>query len=314
VQALVPFLITRQLFAGAGKVGFEGRNNEPFSGIQLAQRSDFIESVLSIETMTQRPIVNTRDEPHASPDKYRRLHLILGDANMSAYATALKVGTTRLVLGLIAQGKLNHSMDLADPVADIKRISRDHNSLLRRTEGGSIRAIDIQREYLHQVQSNTENSDENEWVLREWTRCLDDLANDWEKLADRIDWAIKKKLFLQFQESENITWDDPWLKSLDLEYHNLNPERGLYRGLEQDGQVLSLFAEEDIQRAIHQAPENTRARIRGQVVEREPDNIKNIHWTGIEFNNGDFLDLTHVISAEDVEQIMQTNKEQFAWK
>ena len=167
---------------------------------------------------------------------------------------------------------------------------------------------------MHQAQNHTEKSTENDWILHEWTRCLDDLENDWEKLADRIDWAIKKKLFLQFQESENITWDDPWLKSLDLEYHNLNPERGLYRGLELDGQVTNLFADEDIQRAIHQAPGTTRARIRGQVVERERDNIKNIHWTGIEFNNGDFLDLTHVISAEDVEQIMQTNKEQFAWK
>jgi proteasome accessory factor A len=315
VQGLVPFLITRQLFAGAGKIGFEGRNNEAFSGLQLAQRSDFIESILSIETMTQRPIVNTRDEPHASAEKYRRLHLILGDANMSGYATALKVGTTRLVLELIAREKLNHSVALSDPVADVKRISRDANVLLRRKAGGSIRAIEIQREYLHLAQSHiTEKSEENDWILREWARCLDDLEHDWEKLADRIDWAIKKKLFLQFKESEGITWDDPWLKSLDLEYHNLNPERGLYRGLEQDDQVVKLFAEEDIQCAIHQAPKDTRARIRGQMVESERDNIKNIHWTGIEFNNGDFLDLTHVISAEDVEQVMQTNKEQFAWK
>jgi proteasome accessory factor A len=315
VQGLVPFLITRQLFAGAGKIGFEGRNNEAFSGLQLAQRSDFIESILSIETMTQRPIVNTRDEPHASAEKYRRLHLILGDANMSGYATALKVGTTRLVLELIAREKLNHSVALSDPVADVKRISRDANVLVRRKAGGSIRAIEIQREYLHLAQSHiTEKSEENDWILREWARCLDDLEHDWEKLADRIDWAIKKKLFLQFKESEGITWDDPWLKSLDLEYHNLNPERGLYRGLEQDDQVVKLFAEEDIQCAIHQAPKDTRARIRGQMVESERDNIKNIHWTGIEFNNGDFLDLTHVISAEDVEQVMQTNKEQFAWK
>ncbi|MCH7650687.1 MAG: proteasome accessory factor PafA2 family protein [Nitrospinae bacterium] len=124
VRHLVPFLVTRQLYAGAGKIGAERKNEDGFTGLQLAQRADFIDSVLSIETMTQRPIINTRDEPHATQD-YRRLHLILGDANMSPYATALKVGTTRLVLTLIGAQKLDAPFELAEPVADVQRVSRD---------------------------------------------------------------------------------------------------------------------------------------------------------------------------------------------
>ncbi len=146
VDRLVPFLVTRQLYAGAGKVGTELRNDNSFSGLQLAQRSDFIETVLSIETMTQRPIINTRDELHATPDNYRRLHLILGDANMSPYATALKVGTTRLVLTLIGEEKLPVPVELAKPVNDVKTISRDHTGtvLLKRVNGGSVTPLEIQ--------------------------------------------------------------------------------------------------------------------------------------------------------------------------
>ena len=131
VDGLVSFLVTRQLYAGAGKIGFEGRKENRFSGLQLSQRSDFIETVLSIETMTQRPIINTRDEPHASREKYRRLHLILGDANMSAYATALKVGATRLVLTLIGEGRLSNTHALEDPVGDVKKVSRDKKWLFK---------------------------------------------------------------------------------------------------------------------------------------------------------------------------------------
>lgn len=316
VKPLLPFLVTRQLYAGSGKVGSEARRLEPFTGLQLSQRSDFIESLLSIETMTQRPIINTRDEPHAPASEYRRLHLILGDANMSPYATALKVGTTQLVLTLIGEEKIHSAPELADAVSDIKRVSRDRTGsiLLKRKTGKTITPIQVQDWYLSEVKNHYQGQcQEWDWVIREWERTLEDLRHQPEKLADRIDWAIKENLFNRFMESENIGWDDPWMQSLDLEYHNLDPERGLYRGLEQEGSVACFIADGDVEAARHCPPPDTRAVIRGQAVDSCADEVKNIHWTGIEFKNGDYIDLSNVITPDEVEQMLNSKKELFAW-
>ncbi len=301
VKGLVPFQVTRQLYAGAGKVGSENPKTKDYKGIQLAQRSDFIEKVLSIETMTHRPIINTRDEPHASRNQYRRLHLIMGDANMSAYATALKVGSTLLVLNLIASGATLPDIELENPVEDALRVSQDKNAILKRNSGNSITALEIQESYLEAIEKNYSGGNkESDWIIQEWKRTLDEFKHNPEKLSDRIDWAIKEKLFTEFMETENMDWDDPMLQSLDLEYHNLDPDRGLYRGLEQANEVYSLLTEEEISQAIEFPPEGTRAKIRGEAVRKESEKIKSIHWTGIEFENGDVLDLTGVISQEDV--------------
>ena len=305
VKGLVPFLVTRQLYAGAGKIGSENPNSIGYKGLQLAQRSDFIEKILSIETMTQRPIINTRDEPHAIRNKYRRLHLIMGDANMSAYATALKVGTTRLVLNLIASGGNLPDIELENPVEDVQKVSleKNRNAKLKKTCGGSITALEIQEIYLEAIEQNFSNQNKEwSWVIQEWEKTLNDFKHSPEKLSNRIDWAIKEKLFLEFMESENFSWDDPMLQSLDLEYHNLDPDRGLYRGLEQENHVYSLLTEEEINCAIEFPPAGTRAKIRGDAVNKESEKIKSIHWTGIEFKNGDLVDLTGVISREDVEK------------
>ena len=305
VKGLVPFLVTRQLYAGAGKVGSENPNSNDYKGLQLAQRSDFIEKVLSIETMTQRPIINTRDEPHAIRNKYRRLHLIMGDANMSAYATALKVGSTRLVLNLIASGGILPDIELENPVEDVQKVSLDknRNAKLKKISGDSITALEIQEIYLEAIEQNFSNQNKEwNWVIQEWEKTLNDFKHSPEKLSNRIDWAIKEKLFLEFMESENFSWDDPMLQSLDLEYHNLDPDRGLYRGLEQENHVYSLLTEEEINCAIEFPPAGTRAKIRGDAVNKESEKIKSIHWTGIEFKNGDLVDLTGVISKEDVEK------------
>ena len=307
VKGLVPFQVTRQLYAGAGKVGSENPKTKDYKGIQLAQRSDFIETILSIETMTQRPIINTRDEPHASRNQYRRLHLIMGDANMSAYATALKVGSTLLILNLIASGGSLPDIELENPVEDVLRVSQDINAILKRNSGNSITALEIQESYLEAVDNNYSGGNkESDWIIQEWKRTLNELKHNPEKLSDRIDWAIKEKLFTEFMETENMDWDDPMLQSLDLEYHNLDPDRGLYRGLEQENEVYSLLTEEEISRAIEFPPEGTRAKIRGEAVRKESEKIKKIHWTGIEFNNGDVLDLTGVISQEDVGRVHVT--------
>ena len=167
--------------------------------------------------------------------------------------------------------------------------------------------MEIQESYLDTVAQNFSGKDkESTWIIQEWKRTLDELKHHPEKLSDRIDWAIKEKLFTEFMEAENMGWDDPLLQSLDLEYHNLDPDRGLYRGLEQEKEVYSLLNEKEISRAIEFPPEGTRAKIRGEAVRRESEKIKSIHWTGIEFENGDVLDLTGVISQEDVEKIHVT--------
>lgn len=320
VQNLVPFLVTRQLFAGAGKVGAEGKHADGFAGLQLSQRSDFIESVMSIETMTQRPIVNTRDEPHASASRWRRLHLILGDANMSPYATALKVGTTRQVLRLIGESRLEAVPGLADPVNDCRRVSRDLSgrAALRRAQGGTITPLEIQAWYLEQVAAHPPETadrerEEYDWVVREWRRTLEDFQENPAALADRIDWAIKRGLFEEFLEAESTTWEDPVMKSLDLEYHNLDPERGLYAALRAEGTVAGLISVDRVRSAMQCPPSNTRAALRGRMVQEGRDRIQKIHWTGIEFTNGEVLDLTDIITEEDVEQALNTSKEQFAW-
>ena len=312
VSGLTSFIVTRQLYAGAGKVGSENSETANFQGLQLAQRSDFIETLLSIETMTKRPLINTRDEPHALNNKHRRLHLILGDANMSAYATALKVGSTSLVLNLIASETKLPELELTDPVADVLKVSLDKTAVLQRKSGGTITALEIQEAYLEAVEINFAGKNEEwTWIIEEWKRTLDELRHSPEKLSDRIDWAIKERLFTEFMQSEGMGWEDPWLKSLDLEYHNLDPDRGLYRGLQQEGSVYSLLNENEIVCAIESPPAGTRAQIRGQAVAQDAENIKSIHWTGVEFANGEVLDLTGVIGSEAVENMLNARK-QFA--
>ena len=225
---------------------------------------------------------------------------------MSAYATALKVGSTKLVLNLIASGAPLPDIELENPVEAVLEVSQEknRNATLKRKSGESITALEIQEIYLDAVEQNfSQTNKEWTWIIQEWRRTLHELKHNPKKLSGRIDWAIKEKLFSEFMESENLNWDDPILQSLDLEYHNLDPDRGLYRGLEQENEVFSLLTEKEISRAIEFPPEGTRAKIRGDAVSKESEKIKSIHWTGIEFKNGDVLDLTGVISQEDVEKI-----------
>jgi proteasome accessory factor A len=218
--SLIPFNVTRQIFAGAGKMGIETEAGlrDP-AQYQLAQRSDFFSVEASVDTMHQRPLVNTRDEPHADPTKYRRLHGIVGDANMSEYATALKLGTTSLVLDCIEQQVVPASLALAKPIDAIKHISHDPSYAWTVTmaDGRVSNAIAVQREYLALAQKHAAVRDaDTEWVLNEWERTLDALARDPMELVGDLDWVTKKWLLETFVEEEGLDWGDPWLRSLDL--------------------------------------------------------------------------------------------------
>ncbi len=288
-ESIMPFFVTRQIFAGAGKVGIETESGLSSAGFfQLAQRSDFFHVEVSVDTMHNRPIVNTRDEPHANPAKYRRLHGIVGDANMSEYATALKVGTTALVIDLIEQKHIPvDRFALRDPLHTIKEISRDqtYKWQFRLADGARISAIDLQRKYLALAQEYlSAQSDDTDWVLLEWESILDELEKDPMNLTDRLDWVAKKWLLEEFIKEEGLTWDDPWLQSLDLEYHNINQEVGLYYGLEAQGLMRRLVTDQQIDYAIHNPPADTRAYFRGKSLDKFRPQVKSVQWDNITFD------------------------------
>lgn len=287
VQDVVPFLVTRQIVAGAGKMGVEGEDAVGAPGIyQLAQRSDFFSVLCSIDTMNRRPIVNTRDEPHANAEAYRRFHVIVGDANMNQFATAMKIGTTALVLELIEK---HHApqLELANPIEATKSISRDQSLMwiVELRDGRKISALDIQRLYLAAAREHCEKTEESEWLLKEWEQVLNDLATDFWLCRDRLDWVAKKFLLTTFQESEGLDWTDPWLQSIDLEYHNVNLEQGLYYELKREGQVRRIVSEDDVRHAIFQPPETTRAFFRGRAVAKFNREIESIQWDGVNFRS-----------------------------
>ncbi len=290
IQALLPFFATRPIFAGAGKAGVE--NDNPANAqklFQLSQRADFFAVEASVDTLHNRPLVNTRDEPHATPRHYRRLHVICGDANMSEYATALKVGTTALVLRLLEEG-LTPPVKLIDPIRAVKQVSRDITlkQTLERQGGPALTALEIQRIYQQEAEKRLCGQDEDtDWTLAEWAATLTTLETDPLLLADRLDWAAKFKLLDAFREEEGLNWNDPYMQSLDLAYHDIDPEQSLYYGLEQAGEMRRLVTDARIQAAMSCPPADTRAFIRGLFVERFGQSVRSVGWNGVAFRHGE---------------------------
>ena len=282
--SILPFFITRQIFAGAGKIGIETEAGLATPGhFQLTQRSDFFHVEASVDTMHKRPIVNTRDEPHADPAKYRRLHGIVGDANMSEYATALKVGTTALVIDLIEQRLIPDTCAIANPIDTIRLISHDqtYHWMIQKVDGKMISAIDHQREFLEIAQKYlAHQNSETDWVLTQWEQTLDALENEPMELTDRIDWVAKKWLLETFVESQEIEWDAPWLQSIDLEYHNINVEEGLFYGLP----MQRVVTDEQIHAAMHTPPSDTRAYFRGKSLNKFEEAVRTVQWDSISFD------------------------------
>jgi proteasome accessory factor A len=286
---LMPFLVTRQVFTGAGRIGM-ARSAEEWVGLddiegrggdrsrksaeeaviyQISQRPDYIVKDFFEWVQHNRAIVNTRDEPLADPERFRRLHLLMGDSNMAEEATLLKMGTTGLVLQLIEDGHAPTGLDFDDPVQTLRTISRDPKRewMVTLSTGQHLSALDIQEQFWEAANKQYAGQDEEtDWVLTHWESVVNDLRKGYQAVVGRVDWASKLWLLENFREAEKLEWDDPWLKSLDLEYHNVNPQAGLYHGMTEEGDAPRFTTNELVNLSKVNPPRNTRAFGRSEVI------------------------------------------------
>jgi proteasome accessory factor A len=290
IAHMTPFFVSRQVFTGSGKVGAE--NGRPGVTFQLSQRADFFEEEVGLETTLKRPIVNTRDEPHADPGRYRRLHVIIGDATLAEEQTFLKLGATALVLSALEAGALPEPIRLAHPVDAVWQVS--HDASLRRTvdlaDGSSASALEIQWRYLEWVERFAADADLGAVAHRAlalWEDVLSTLERDPLEAADRLDWAAKLHLLLSYQDRDGLSWEDPKMRLLDLQYHDVDPERGLYHRLVRSGRMRRLFTDEEVTRAAASPPERTRAYFRGRCVDRFRAAIVAANWDSLVFDVGE---------------------------
>jgi proteasome accessory factor A len=311
-HGLMAFLVTRQVLCGAGKFGWEEEDKFLKPGFQISQRSDFFFELQSIDTMQRRPIVNTRDEPHANRQLYRRFHVIVGDSNLSPYSTYLKIGTTALVLQAMVNGApLQRIPVLADPLLAIKSISRDRSWKwhCQKAGGTETNAIEVQREYLHLVREFCADVT-SEWInlMEAWETVLNDLEREPLKTANRLDWAAKFKLIERFREAEKLGEDDPWLQSLDLSYHLLDQEQGLYYGLMQQGAFELPYAFAEISAHSLCPPSTTRAAVRGRCIEKFGSFVQAAQWDHLLLRgtHGTIkLDLCNLFDPQEVKQSLE---------
>lgn len=288
-EQLIPFFVTRQIFTGAGKVlKVSGRTH-----FFLSQRAQHIHEKTSSSTTSSRSIINTRDEPHADAEKYRRLHIIVGDSNMSELTTYLKVGTTAVVLSMIEEGFTVKGLELEDPVKAIRDISRDPTlkKRVRLEDGREWTALEIQMTYWERAQAYLAalgaSADETTRDLIEyWGEVLHKLATTPMELAQELDWVIKKNVMESFIARKNCGWDDPRVAMMDLQYHDVKRNRGLYYLLERQELVERLATEEEIQRAMTVPPQSTRAKVRGDFIKfaKEKNRSYTVDWTYLKLN------------------------------
>ena len=295
VRHLTPFFVTRQVFAGAGRVGIgqDGRQH----GFQISQRADFFEVEVGLETTLKRPIINTRDEPHADPERYRRLHVIIGDANMSEVATYLKVGTTTLILAMIEERWFaDTGVDLAvdAPVASLRAVSHDstlqHQVTLR--DGRRLTAVQLQMEFLEQARKFVQDrygddvDEQTADVLTRWEAVLEALASDPMSLSGQLDWVAKLELLQGYRDREGLDWDAHKLQLVDLQYTDVRPDKGLYNRLIARGRMQRLVSDAEIDCAVGEPPEDTRAYFRGRCLAKYADDVAAASWDSVIFDVG----------------------------
>jgi proteasome accessory factor A len=295
VRHLTPFFVSRQVVTGAGRVGIgqDGRT----AGYQLSQRADFFEVEVGLETTLKRPIINTRDEPHADPDKYRRLHVIIGDANLAEVSTYLKAGTTALVLSMIEDGWLREAgIDLSvdGPVSALRAVSHDPTLRTQVTlrDGRRLTAVQLQMEYLDQARKHVEDrlgadaDVHTRDVLTRWESVLDRLATDPSTLAGELDWVAKQQLLEGYRDREGLDWDAPKLALVDLQYADVRQDKGLYNRLVARGSMQRIVREQDVLRAVDNPPADTRAYFRGRCLAKFPGEVAAASWDSVIFDVG----------------------------
>jgi proteasome accessory factor A len=261
---------------------------------QLSQRADHIVNDIYQWVQFNRAIINARDEPLADYRKYRRLHLLIGDSNMSPFATALKIGTTACVLTLLEEGRLPRNLVLNDAVQSTRNISRDQTGrwLVELDNGKSVGALDVQWQFHELAQKHLcHRNAETDWLLENWSFTLEALERNRQALIGGVDWITKKWLLDTFIEAEGLSWDDPWLQSIDLEYHNIDPARGLFFSVNPGKRIGEWNNSVRRADAMHQPPLNTRAAGRAQAVAhfQKSDRPYVINWDSIAYDSRDFL-------------------------
>ncbi|MGH7394013.1 MAG: Pup--protein ligase [Candidatus Methylomirabilales bacterium] len=287
-ELLIPFFVTRQIFTGAGKVLRTRTGNHYY----ISQRAQHIYQEISGATTSSRGIINTRDEPHADEEKYRRLHVIVGDSNMSEFATYLKVGTTAIVLSLVEEGVIRKDMALEDPVRAIKEISHDITCKrkVRLKRGVELSAIEIQREYRDlalEYYQTREVAPQTLDILEKWGTILDRLSEEPRSLSRELDWVIKLDLIHNYMQRKKVGFEDQRVSMLDLQYHDIKRSRGLYYILTREELVERMVTEEEIDRAVVEPPLSTRARIRSDFIKYAMERNKSydVGWSYLKLND-----------------------------
>ncbi|MGN0063826.1 MAG: depupylase/deamidase Dop [Nocardioides sp.] len=304
VRHLTPFFVSRQVVCGAGRVGI-GRAGQKH-GFQVSQRADFFEVEVGLETTLKRPIINTRDEPHADPTEHRRLHVIIGDANLAEVSTYLKMGTTSLVLAMIEDGFITADLDLDHPVRTLHEVSHDPTlrHLVTLRDGRRMTAVELQALYLELATAYVEKrwgddvDEQTRDVLARWGSVLDRLARDPYECARELDWVAKLKLLEQYRDRDGLDWDHPKLHLIDLQYSDLRPEKGLYQRLVAGGRIERLLGPADVDEAMHHPPTDTRAYFRGRCLEQYATSVAAASWDSVIFDVPGRSSLQRVATAD----------------
>lgn len=288
-ERLIPFLITRQVFAGAGKVLQTARGPR----YVLSQRAEHIWEGVSSATTRSRPIINTRDEPHADAERFRRLHVIVGDSNISAYTTWLKVATCDLVLRMLEDRAMVRDLTLDNAIRSIREISHDVTGRrpIRLANGSEMSALDIQQAYLERVERYAQGSadldEEAKRAIGEWRHVLERLAEDGSGLGRQLDWVAKREVIDAYASRHGVSLDDPKVQMLDLAFHDVVRSRGLHHLLERQGRVVRLFDDDEIELATHQPPATTRAALRGRFIRaaKQAHRDFTVDWVHLKLND-----------------------------
>ena len=288
-EVLIPFLVTRQIYAGAGKVLQTARG----AMYCIAQRAEHIWEGVSSATTRSRPIINTRDEPHADAERYRRLHVIVGDSNMSEYATFLKVGACSIILRMLEEPQVvMRDMTLENPIRAIREISHDMTCTrrVRLANGREMSALEIQNDYLERALRYADKRDLSpleKQALQMWEHCLTTIARDPLELDREVDWVIKHKLVERFRERHDLPLSHPRVALIDLQYHDVNRDRGIFYKLQDRGMVERICSDDDIHHAVEHPPQTTRARLRGEFIRRAKERKRDytVDWVHLKLND-----------------------------